>query len=951
MIFEILITVVAYSLAALLITLICDKLWKAHSVQIKLSLKRVSSFIYSWLNGINPLFPKYLKAFGHVLLYTFIGVWLLVIIVGFIDDIVDIDSIYRNIASKHHIISKEEIYRALNFSEPEISIDSTRILSFIDSLKDDPLREQFGDLYKQSSIKFASLFRLASVHGFPEEFQNYFLKLSLDHAQSNYEILNSILQRYIIDGNIEGMIKIDSVAGSWKWDLGFYNERYLPQDSLRTMCLYYIIRHLEQSKPVNDSTAMDILKYSNEAFPISRRYAGTSSYICLYFQDIRARYAYQLKDQRADKYTDVLIDNSRRYENLLSRKAHLYSPDRGGDVPGYFFRFFSDPMFIRYKSLLKEKKYKKAMLVLETISSITEDVPFDPDNPYVYIHDTLQNYDTIPQENIRAYAKYDLATISENARLRYLLKKTEAKNWMTGSYLTGVSYLSPTEGKFGSLSDYAFNGDILFSELIDYMAVNYNNEDPRWIYNTALFLKGTSSIISQLIADAVKKSDWEYLKQLLMELKTERVFVAESSADDMRYELLDTLLNQQFGNNIKNVLADCFTSYLDVQKHLSPGEYAIEIVKVPSLDFTDDTYKAVILQHDRTHPIIIELAPAKQISEIIKKGNYYAESNSELYSLIWKSIEEVVHSGDVVYYSPDGALCSINLAALHDENGDLLMDRYELRQCISTKDVLRHRSKETPTSISLFGGIKYEKDNGGEYLLSYKKNMSAYRGVECEATRDNWIYLPGTKSEVLAINENAKRHGITSAVYSDHSASEYQFKSLSGKGCGILHIATHGFYYSRTLASDLTYFERMPLQENPLNRCGLIMSGAQESWLGEDIPESIEDGILLGSEIARMDLSSVNLVVLSACNTGLGDITYEGVSGLQKAFRQAGVYNIMMTLNKVDDQATTTLMTTFYDSLFSGSDARGAYTKAIQSMRDSPKFSDPKYWAPFVLLD
>ena len=103
---------------------------------------------------------------------------------------------------------------------------------------------------------------------------------------------------------------------------------------------------------------------------------------------------------------------------------------------------------------------------------------------------------------------------------------------MTESYLTGVKYLSPTESVFGSLNEYAFNGDLCFSDLIPYMSINYNNVDSRWIHNTALFLKGTGADISSLIEKAVLQSDNDSLKELLGSLKTERVFSAETNHDD-----------------------------------------------------------------------------------------------------------------------------------------------------------------------------------------------------------------------------------------------------------------------------------------------------------------------------------------------------------------------------------------------------------------------------------
>ena len=117
------------------------------------------------------------------------------------------------------------------------------------------------------------------------------------------------------------------------------------------------------------------------------------------------------------------------------------------------------------------------------------------------------------------------------------------------------------------------------------------------------------------------------------------------------------------------------------------------------------------------------------------------------------------------------------------------------------------------------------------------------------------------------------------------------------------------------------------------------------------MPNDEEDGILLGSEIARMDLTRVDMVVLSACNTGLGDISYEGVSGLQRAFKQAGVNNIIMTLSVVDDNATRALMNKFYEILFSGKDVRFAFNNAINWMRNDTFYGKPQYWTPFVLIN
>ena len=136
-----------------------------------------------------------------------------------------------------------------------------------------------------------------------------------------------------------------------------------------------------------------------------------------------------------------------------------------------------------------------------------------------------------------------------------------------------------------------------------------------------------------------------------------------------------------------------------------------------------------------------------------------------------------------------------------------------------------------------------------------------------------------------------------------------------------------------------------------MKRSGLMMTGGQSAWLGTKIIEKERDGILTAEEIATLDLSNVNMVVLSACQTGLGDIDpgAEGVLGIQRAFKMAGVQSLLMSLWKVDDNATAYMMQEFYSGLLSGETKHDAFKTAQQKVRN--KYPNPFYWAGFVLLD
>ena len=143
-------------------------------------------------------------------------------------------------------------------------------------------------------------------------------------------------------------------------------------------------------------------------------------------------------------------------------------------------------------------------------------------------------------------------------------------------------------------------------------------------------------------------------------------------------------------------------------------------------------------------------------------------------------------------------------------------------------------------------------------------------------------------------------------------------------------------------------------QPTASTRSGLLFSGANNTLRGNyQKIEGVEDGILTAKEIAQMDLRGTDLLVLSACQTGLGEVSGEGVFGLQRGFKKAGVNTILMSLWEVDDQATSLLMTAFYKELAKGrskADALKAAQRAVRECKDKD-FSSPYYWAAFILLD
>ena len=197
-------------------------------------------------------------------------------------------------------------------------------------------------------------------------------------------------------------------------------------------------------------------------------------------------------------------------------------------------------------------------------------------------------------------------------------------------------------------------------------------------------------------------------------------------------------------------------------------------------------------------------------------------------------------------------------------------------------------------------------------------------------------------------------------LYTGSIGAESTIKALSGKRISNLHISTHGFYYSEKEVEskqDLRHLSFLQHDDTPryiedksMTRSGLLFAGANATLKGDSVPEGCDDGILTAQEIASLDFRGLDLLVLSACQTGLGEIKGDGVFGLQRGFKKAGAQTIVMSLWKVDDFATNLLMTQFYNNLLAGHSKREAFHKAQEVVRSNYP-DDPHKWAGFIMLD
>lgn len=305
-----------------------------------------------------------------------------------------------------------------------------------------------------------------------------------------------------------------------------------------------------------------------------------------------------------------------------------------------------------------------------------------------------------------------------------------------------------------------------------------------------------------------------------------------------------------------------------------------------------------------------------------------------LYENIWKPLIDKTNlkTGDTIFISCSDIFNLIPIEFICNYNWEYIGDLYNVIRItnplrIPTEDSLANQS------AVLYGGLVYdcmpleEPHESIDSILSFSDLRSKFN------------YLPWTKSEADSISTILSQLGGYSVELREKEAgTKKSFTTLSGVSPAIIHLATHGVF--RQPQIEMSWFD---YNNYCMENTGLLLSCALDS--------TIEDGILSAKEISTLDLSNTDLVVLSACKTGLGGITPYGISGLQQAFKNAGVSTIIMTLNNVDDAATCFFMTSFYKALISGLNKRDAFKSAQNQIRENEYFKKFNYWAYFVMLD
>lgn len=364
-------------------------------------------------------------------------------------------------------------------------------------------------------------------------------------------------------------------------------------------------------------------------------------------------------------------------------------------------------------------------------------------------------------------------------------------------------------------------------------------------------------------------------------------------------------------------------SFQDVSSNLQPDEVAVEIIRLShSVAGKSGEYGAWIVRDGRLQ--FENIGSASMLETRMIK--YYKNAvrlkwkDSLSYDAFWKPLAAETAGTSRVYVSLDGVYNLLNLNSLMT-NGQYLLDRRQIEIIPNSAVLVSNKT----SNHSIDQGVLIGNPVFGSSKIAP---------------------LPGTATEIETIDELLNQKQINTRFYEQTQATENALKQVSNPA--ILHIATHGFFMGDKGSNEGNVASRTLRSANPLMRSGLLLAGAGQQ--DEPSVENPSDGVFTAYDAMNMNLNDTELVVLSACETGTGEVVNgEGVYGLSRAFSVAGAKHLVMSLWKVDDQATMKLMSTFYKNWLGGEEIKTAFNQAQKAVKE--EYEDPYYWAAFVMVN
>ena len=494
---------------------------------------------------------------------------------------------------------------------------------------------------------------------------------------------------------------------------------------------------------------------------------------------------------------------------------------------------------------------------------------------------------------------------------------------------------------------------------------NFDSELTETCYNALLFSKSLLLETEKSVVDIIRKegTDDDIANYRNLLAVNNRLLVLRNNYEYNKLEI-DSLtiqqreLEQQLSHKCQSY--NEYETYLDINYEKVRNSLADHEVVVDFSDYqTEDSvrqYAAYIYDKDKSYPLLVKCFDQQQLDSLLDgMQNYtlynYEQLQNRASKLIWKPIEASIAKGSTVYYIPSGVMHGIALEALPLSDGTTLGQHYDFVRLTSAREIVNaHHSSKINRTATLYGGLQYSLDpqKMEEESKAYEKSDLAGL-ARSEYGVSGFKDLRKTKDEVKKIEKTLVDNGFSVKAYLGSKGNAESFVALDGKSPSIVHIATHGFYYTPDEAKDKDFLRGYT---DAMSLSGLVFAGGNAAWLGKKNVDGVLGGVLTAKDIANLDFKGTDLLVLSACKTGQGKVTAEGVFGLQRAFKKAGVGTIIMSLWNVDDKVTSEFMVAFYEQLTDKANnwnKRKAFEQTKEIIRK--KHPDPYYWAAFVMLD
>jgi CHAT domain-containing protein len=394
----------------------------------------------------------------------------------------------------------------------------------------------------------------------------------------------------------------------------------------------------------------------------------------------------------------------------------------------------------------------------------------------------------------------------------------------------------------------------------------------------------------------------------------------------------------------------------NVQQNLEQNELAIEFLSTPYYSteqekYTGDTlYFATILGYNSNSPEVVYLFEQKELKSLLDNGDdFYFDHNT--YEKVWSKITPFTNNITKIKYSAAGLLHNVVFSAIKEPSGKQLIDFFQFNKLMSTRNIAFEKKEIVDKKEALiFAGMDYNEYSDEVNYSASHVNLKQDSVIYQDRTRGNFSYyyeLPYTKKEGEKIHMLNDQNNITSRFFSGKYASEKNIKGYTfrKKSPNSLIISTHGFYNQRDTSSSNPF----SWNSDPLVRCGLVMAGANRFSGNNKIFGDANEGIWTGYEIEQSNLSNTELVILSACESGNGEISNsEGVFGLQRAFKLAGAEYLLLCFNKIHDQSASEFVTIFYEKYIKGDSIEKAFYETQLQIKN--KYPNDLDWANWVLI-